>query len=123
MVLKQTKAWHMISEYVRRKARGVCYTCDRRHDWQETDCGHFIHKISATFFDIRQLRCQCVQCNRWLHGNLGIFALRLEDEIGREAINEIRKISLDRKIWKEYELKLIEMKYKGLIADLKKHGL
>lgn len=79
------KAWDLQSEYIRRIERGVCFTCDVRKDWRETEAGHFIHKDHLDFEEIN-IHCQCHRCNHYLSGNLGEYALRLVDKYGRERV-------------------------------------
>jgi hypothetical protein len=120
MVLKKSKAWKAFSKYVRYRDK-QCFTCGKIDDPKNLDAGHFVHRNSATFFHEWNVHAQCTKCNRFLHGNLGEYAFKLEDKIGRKAINELRKESWKIKRWKPKELKQIEELYtqelKKLNAD------
>ena len=106
MTLKKTQAWKNLSKYIRQRDR-KCFTCGA----EATEAGHFIHRNAATFFNEWNVHGQCYRCNRFLHGNLGEYALRLEDKIGRKAIEELKKESQGIKRWSGKELKEIEKKY------------
>mgnify|MGYP001392115687 CR=1 FL=1 len=83
------KAWKIQSEYIRRLANGVCFTCGEKRHWKEQQAGHYIHK-DCLDFDSINIHCQCVRCNKWLHGNSGVYAERLIAEYGEQAVAELR---------------------------------
>ena len=111
------KAWDLQSQYVRRKANGVCYTCGSRKEWKAQDAGHYIHKDSLDY-DLINIHCQCTGCNRFRHGNLGIYGEKLIAEYGEEAIaemrfrsNQVRKYTID-------ELELLVERYKVELDEM-----
>ena len=83
------------SELVRKKACGsdgfaFCFTCGVRKPWQMLDCGHFrSRRFTQTRFDFDNLRPQCRECNRYKHGNLGIYRQKLVRELGEQKVKEI----------------------------------
>jgi len=88
------KAWDLQSQWVRRSQADenglvFCYTCGHKFHWKEMDLGHYIHK-DCLDFDLIGLKPQCTGCNRFRHGNQGIFAEKLIAEFGEEAIAELR---------------------------------
>lgn len=96
----QNKCWKLISLIVRRsgaddKGMVECYTCLKKYQWNEMDCGHFWH--DRLDFDRRNLKPQCVRCNQHLHGNLGEYAERLIRENGLEWVAQLRKDALNSK--------------------------
>lgn len=109
--LPNTKAWKLTSEYVRKLARGRCYTCGRSVPFNKLSAGHFIEKLgcAAIYFDLRGLRGQCFYCNRQLHGNKAVYAIKLLEEIGQEGIQDLYKLSRKPKVWRKNELKEIEI--------------
>ena len=113
MTLKKTKAWKYLSLYIRQKELR-CFTCGKAGDYREADAGHFFHRSSIMFFDPVFVRRQCTGCNRFKHGNLGIYAINLIGEIGLEAFKEAEKKSHQLKRWSKKELKEIELKYKPM---------
>lgn len=81
------KAWEKFSQWIRQKAKGVCFTCGVVNRWQDCDAGHFRH--DRLDFDTRNVHCQCQKCNRYLHGNLANYTLALIEEIGLEGVNQL----------------------------------
>lgn len=89
----QNKCWKLISLIVRRsgaddKGMVECYTCLKKYQWNEMDCGHFWH--DRLDFDRRNLKPQCVYCNQHLYGNLGNYAVRLIEENGMDWYKQLR---------------------------------
>lgn len=66
-----------------------CYTCSTRLEWQKCDAGHYIGRKNMFLrWDIeRNIKVQCVSCNRHKHGNLAEYGKRLEKE--KPGITEI----------------------------------
>lgn len=96
------KAWIKFSEWIRRQAKGVCFTCGIVNRWQDCDAGHFRH--DRLDFDNRNVHCQCQKCNRFLHGNLGNYTLALIEEIGLEGVNQLnRDATLELGLYKSAE--------------------
>ena len=58
-----------------------CYTCGKRMEWTEIQCGHFVSRTYlATRFSEENCKPQCVGCNVFGGGRTAIFAIRLEKE-------------------------------------------
>jgi hypothetical protein len=110
------KAWELWSKIVRIKAKGVCFTCGIQNDWKECNAGHFRH--GKRDFDSMNVNCQCVTCNKWKHGNLGIYAVNLIKKYGQEAVDDLilRSNQVDKYTIGDYEL-MIE-KFKSELAEL-----
>lgn len=74
------------SQYVRKKSSNskgecVCFTCGKKNDWKKMDCGHFVPRGNmALRWDLRNLRPQCVNCNRLNYGEINIYAIKLDAE-------------------------------------------
>lgn len=101
-----------------------CYCCGKSVPYKMADCAHYIsrQKMQSRFDIESNLRINCVECNRLLHGNLRKYREHLVREIGEEKVRELetrpaRKISTP-----ELQEMLIEMKkrYKELIEFKKK---
>lgn len=84
------RAWKLFSEYVRRKhsdehGYSRCYTCEVRAHWKQLQCGHGIPgRNNAVLLDESICRPQCAYCNIWKHGQLHIFATKLQLENGED---------------------------------------
>ena len=83
-------AWRLQSEYIRRSAKGICFICGDKRSWKSQQAGHYIH-LNSLDFDPINIHCSCVRCNKWLSGNLGVYAERLIAEYGEEAIIALRQ--------------------------------
>lgn len=108
------KLWKMMSEFVRRRDRGVCFTCGDKRNWKEQQAGHYIHK-DCLDFNFKNINCQCVRCNKWLSGNLGVYAENLMKKYFPEDIEKLREISKQIKKWTITELGEIERELKDLL--------
>ena len=110
------KAWKLMSIYVRTKNadwRGYnkCYTCKAVKPYQELQCGHYWH--GRLDFDQRNLRPQCSRCNKWLSGNLDNYTMNLIEEVGLEAVKQLRKDAHQHPGYNRSELLEIIEKYKN----------
>ena len=111
------KAWRLQSEYIRRFEKGICFTCGVRKNWKEMDLSHYIHKNSLDF-DIVNLHSCCARCNRFLHGNLGVYAERLIAEYGEDAVIALRQRANQVRKFTIFELEKIIDNYKQKIKEL-----
>ena len=110
------KCWQIFSQYIRRKERGVCFSCGVRKDWKEMDAGHFRH--GRLDYDTRNIHCQCTRCNRFLHGNLGVYAEKLVETYGGNILMEIHREAAQIKKWEPQELQDLIEHYQKEIAKL-----
>lgn len=81
------QAWGLMSEVVRREAKGVCFTCGKVGNWKEMHCGHFKH--GKLDFDFRNLKSQCPKCNTYESGKLDVYGIKLVREYGIEFVNQL----------------------------------
>lgn len=73
---------------VRQRDNGVCFTCGVKKPIEEMNAGHFIHK-NCLDFNKMNINCQCVKCNQYLSGNLGIYAIKLIEKYGKEQVDNL----------------------------------
>ena len=86
-----------------------CYTCGISKPVKEMQCGHFqSRRHYSTRWHENNCRPQCVKCNMFNQGQQYIFGLKLTDDIGKEAVEDL--INLSRKT-----VKTTEDEYKILI--------
>jgi hypothetical protein len=121
--LKRAKdrTWKTVSEYIRKRDKGKCYTCGKVGDYKEMNAGHYVHK-NCLDYNEENLHCQCVHCNQYLSGNLAIYTVKLIKEFGIDKPeelmalgNQVRKFTIEeleqiRSIYKEKIDKLSEIK-------------
>jgi hypothetical protein len=111
------KAWKLQSEYIRRSEKGICYTCGKHNHWKLCHAGHYIHK-DCLDFDLVNIHCQCVRCNSYLSGNLGVYAERLIAEYGETAVAELRQRANTIKKFTTEELEDLITTYKERLMAL-----
>ena len=100
-----------MSEVMRRAEKGICFTCGKKDSYKSMDAGHYIHGNRMDFVPMN-IHCQCSRCNRFLHGNLGVYGERLIAEYGEQAVAELRELSK-----KEHKFTIIELE--DIINELK----
>ena len=94
--LLKKKAWDLQSKSIRQSQANFqgfvsCYCCSALKHWTECDLSHYIH--NRLDFYRNNLRVCCVRCNRFLHGNLGVYGERLIKEIGLKEVQKMRVYS------------------------------
>ena len=85
-VLKR-KLWTAFSLYIRKRDKGICFTCDRKCDGKGYHAGHFISKSVggiSLYFNEKNVHGQCYNCNINLGGNQYEYGKRLGEEIVKE---------------------------------------
>lgn len=81
------------------KSHGLarCITCGAWKPWKEMDCGHYIPRHRrGTRFDLRNLRPQCVECNKWREGEHWKYRQALVEELGEK---EVEALELTASLW------------------------
>lgn len=94
--VKLTQA--VVNKYVVyvQEAGKPCYTCGKVFDTNKLggliDCGHWLTRGSRPdrARDTRQMRRQCVNCNRYNSGRPKVFEQKLIEELGQVVVDEIR---------------------------------
>lgn len=58
------------------------------------DSGHYVPKSrgAAAYFDWNNSHVQCTYCNRFLHGNLGKYAIWICDTYGRKELERLESL-------------------------------
>lgn len=126
------KAWKAFSAYIRARdcirftgdpEFGKCVTCNKPYPFKKLQAGHFIAgRTSAILFDEEAVFSQCYGCNIGRGGSHVEYFVFMEQEVGREKIEELRQkrhqhvkyIKFDyERIRKEYE-----DKYEALLASV-----
>jgi hypothetical protein len=109
------KAWKLKSQLVRLEGSkdGVnrCFTCGAIILVKEANAGHYIHKDALDFHPIN-IQCQCVRCNKWLSGNLGVYAHNLIEKYGLEEYKKLESLR-----FREHHFTIKELE--EIIDDLK----
>lgn len=85
--------WVKFSKWIRKRDNYTCFTCGKKDEPSKMDAGHYVprSKGNALYFDERNVNTQCTSCNRFKHGNLAIYALKLEERYEAGIIQELFK--------------------------------
>lgn len=101
------KYWKLFSVYIRRRDKGVCFTCDKSlpdyYDrkgkllpgWKSGQAGHFITAKScglALYFHEQNVHCQCHYCNINLSGNWVEYERKIIEVYGQEMCDELKEL-------------------------------
>lgn len=116
------KLWNLFSLYIKLKysedgTNTTCFTCGRHLKIGTSNChgGHYYTKkgYPALYFNENNVRVQCYHCNINLSGNTVIFGELLEQEIGKDAMNELASL-------RHGMVKLMPCDYEELIFQYKR---
>jgi hypothetical protein len=96
----------LVSELVRRRDNGVCYSCGKKDHWKNCDAGHYVKRGCWRLrYDLRNIHCQCKRCNCFMGGNMDNYAVHLIKDYGAEILDEFQKLkNMPEKKWKVAEL-------------------
>ncbi len=110
--LKQ-EADSLFSELIRKRDKGICYTCNNKKHWKEQQCGHYISRNRLSLrYDDRNCHCQCVSCNIFKKGNMDVYAIRLLNQYGENILHYFQ-------LKKDQSVKFSRADYEALIKHYK----
>lgn len=125
------KAWDSFSLYIRTRDslkttgtldRCVCVTCGRSYPRLGVGCiqaGHFIaSRVNSILFDERGTNGQCYSCNVGRGGAHVEYFVWMEQNYGRDVIDELRALKGQPKKLTIYDLDEITSHYKAETAKL-----
>lgn len=95
--------------------KGICMACGNLFDKSYLDASHLFNakQFPSVRFDEDNVHLCCIECNRYLEGNLAPYRLRLEDKIGHIAMGELKERAMVKGFkWDKQELLDIISKYK-----------
>lgn len=132
--LAKKKAWAAFSDFIRTRDcirfkndpnEGMCITCKREYPKKQLQAGHFIDgRSNAVLFDERIVYSQCAGCNlnppRGKGGNQVEYFIFMEQEWGRDKIDEFRALKYHTKKYKEFELEELAEEFKQKTKELLK---
>jgi len=108
------EAWAVFSRWIRERDKWTCYTCGKQGKGSFMHAGHYIsRKHNSTMFDERNVHAQCMNCNLWGYGNMGVYTLKLQEQYGPDIIRELTEKSKKIKQWEVDELEEIIKKYEN----------
>ena len=93
--LIEAKIWQLCKEIIRKRDGKKCFICGKKiiknsswhtgHCFPKSNCGLYLK------YDLRNLHSSCYYCNINLGGNGARFILRLEEEYGKDFVDQLRK--------------------------------
>lgn len=88
------KLWELCKQITRKTYGNTCYTCGTPglsgSNWQT---GHFLTSSTCSMelrYDLKNLRPQCLPCNKWKSGNWQAYEERLIRDHGEEYVEELK---------------------------------
>jgi len=110
-VLKK-RADAVFSLWVRARDSGVCFTCGVQKPTSQMQNGHYVSRAHNSLrYDERNCHCQCVSCNVFRHGNMDVYALRLQEKYGPTILQDLDREKKKIKQLTKEELHAIINKY------------
>ncbi len=104
----------VFSEYIRRRDKGVCFSCGNVKNWKYQQAGHFVSRsYNRLRYDERNCHAQCMACNCYRAGNMAEYAERLEEKYGKGIIQQLNKEKRNLLQFKPKELLKIIEYYNG----------
>jgi Bacteriophage Lambda NinG protein len=113
--------WKVFSMYIRQRDKGVCFTCGKRDEWKNMDAGHYIPKSvggSNLYFHEKNVHAQCTACNRFRHGNLHEYSIRLQEKYGPGILQVLAVAKKNSRPYSAAELTILINDYKRKLAEL-----
>lgn len=90
----------VFSKYIRQRDDGQCFTCPKKDDPKNMQCGHFVpRQYLSVRYDERNCNCQCYACNMLYGGQGATYAIRLAAKYGQEVVEELESLR-----WKTVKL-------------------
>ena len=114
-------AWKVFSLWIRTRDSFRCITCGKRGDasMRGMHAGHYIsRRHNATLFDERNVNAQCMYCNMYDYGNIGVYTLKLQEKYGDGIIKELTEKSKTYHQFSVPELEKFIAELKEKLADL-----
>jgi 5-methylcytosine-specific restriction endonuclease McrA len=110
----------VVSEYIRRRDKGVCFTCGNTKEWKYQQAGHFVSRVYGNLrYYEKNINCQCYVCNVMRHGNMDEYAIKLQRKYGPGILEELNKFKkMPTTPFKWTDLNLLINLYKQKIKEL-----
>lgn len=110
------RCWKLMSEIVRRREKGVCYTCGLTKEWKKQQAGHYKHGVLD--FDWTNIHCQCIGCNYFAKGNLKLYKEKLINQYGKDGVDLLTKKAKNFQRYEIHELEDILAILKNIKKEL-----
>ena len=101
------KARKVFAKWIVKRDRGICFTCGNPGN----QAGHGIHRNCFDFDEVMN-NCQDKYCNHFLSGNLGVYAVKIDEKYGVGTYKEYLEKSHEIRKFTRSELEEIIERYK-----------
>lgn len=82
----------VVSEYIRRRDQGICFTCGNKKEWKYQQAGHYVSRVYGNLrYYEPNLNAQCYSCNVMRRGNMDEYAIRLQEKYGPKILEKLMK--------------------------------
>ncbi len=119
---QKSKAQKAFNEFIRlRDANLPCVSCDKPKDWHgQWHAGHYKTVGARPDLRFNEDNChkQCSVCNNHLSGNLAMYAITLEQRIGKKRMSALDNVAKPEKFTAEYYA-IIHKIYTEKVKELK----
>lgn len=106
------EADRVFSLWIRRRDKGVCFTCGVQKPEGKMQNGHFVSRsYNSLRYDEKNCHCQCPACNIFKGGNMDVYALHLVDTYGPDILKYFAKKKRETKQFTAQELQATITKY------------
>ena len=80
------------SLYIRKRDSGVCFTCGTKNAIKRMQAGHYVSRGHNNLrYDEQNVHCQCLSCNVFRHGNMDVYAIKLQETYGRGILKKLHE--------------------------------
>ncbi len=115
-VLKR-KLWKVFSAFIKRRDKGICFTCGRKCEGRGYHCGHYIPRSICgigLYFDEKNNHGQCYNCNINLGGYGAMYHKKMIEKYGEKEVAELwRRKNEDIQKWSVEDYQRLIKKYEN----------
>lgn len=109
----------IFSLYIRKRDKGICFTCGLKKPIEEMQNGHFFSRgYLATRFDEENCHCQCVGCNVFRNGNYPKYSIRLVENYGQGILKELERRTKQFVKYSSADYEALIQEYKTKLSNL-----
>ena len=114
----------LLSEYIRKRANGICEVCGKDKGWKGLQCSHYIGRRNKSVrWDIDNVSAQCFGCHLKFHENPYEHHRWKLNQLGEEKYEALLKrsriLSVGLNKWTKEKLKCLREDLKEKIKNLK----
>lgn len=107
-----------MSDYIRSRDNGRCYTCGKQDEIKRMQAGHYEKRgvLELRYYE-PNVHCQCPHCNHHLGGNMAIYARNLERDYGSGILQHLEEVKKTEPKYSRLDLIEITEIYKAKLEE------